>query len=62
MTRLDLTDEQARFLGHLLERNLTELRSEISRTDSREFRDQLRHEEELNRQLLAVFPHENSRV
>ena len=55
MTRLELTDEESEVLTHVLESYLGELRTEISHTDSSEFREGLRRRAEVIRKTLAAL-------
>jgi hypothetical protein len=47
MLHLDLSEEECAVLRELLSLRAQELKHEIHHTDSREFRGQLRHEQEL---------------
>ena len=52
MKSIDLTDEQVLALRSILESDIAELRGEISHTDNKDFRDDLKHREELLKSIL----------
>lgn len=54
--RLELDEREASLLADVCAEALSELRSEIVRTESVEFRDALKQREELLRSLLARLP------
>jgi hypothetical protein len=49
---LTVSEEEQEVLGRILAGRLRDLRVEIRHTDSRDFRTQLRHEEELIEKLM----------
>jgi hypothetical protein len=53
MPRLDISDQDAPMLREILDSTRSELRYEISNTDSKDFRDQLRVKQDLLERLLA---------
>ncbi len=55
-TRLELDEREAALLLEVCREALSELRSEIVRTESAEFRDALKEREEVLRSLLARLP------
>jgi len=52
MLHVDLADDECTVLRHLIELKLRDLQHEIHHTDSREFKAELRRQEELIRRLL----------
>jgi hypothetical protein len=56
MLHLDLADEECAVLRELLSLRAQELKHEIHHTDSREFRGQLRHEQEVVERLSERLP------
>lgn len=46
MVRIEMTESEIALMCEVLERDMAELRHEIVRTDSREFRAALKHREE----------------
>lgn len=52
MKSIDLTDEQVRVLRSVLESDIADLRGEISHTDNKDFRDDLKHREDLLKSIL----------
>jgi len=55
MVQLDLTPEEKSILVAMLEINLSDLRMEISHTDSQDFRDKLRERKEVIKKVLATL-------
>ncbi len=55
---LELNEEQKEILLQILERAHKDLQKEIFKTDHREFRKRLKHEEEVLQELLSKIPHE----
>ena len=55
-TRLELDEREVELLLEVCREALSELRSEIVRTESAEFRDALKEREEVLRSLLARLP------
>ncbi len=62
MMRLDLTSQEAGELEHLLEEDLSDLRFEIMDTDNLDYRNRLKLEEWLIKNLLARLPTDYGRV
>lgn len=56
MVRLELTPEEAEVLQKILSIFLSDLRMEIADTDSWEFRQTLKEQEEFLKSLLARLP------
>ena len=56
MLQLTLTEEEQQLLKDTLANDLSNLRMEIRETDDRGFRDMLKHNEELMREILAKLP------
>lgn len=52
MTRIELTEPEASELQYILETYLSELKAEISNTDSKDYRDGLKEREALVKDLL----------
>jgi hypothetical protein len=52
MAQLELTSAETKLLGELLKSSLSDLHTEISHTDSRELRDELKEREENTRVIL----------
>jgi len=55
MIQLDLTPEEKSILVAMLEINLSDLRMEISHTDSQDFRDKLRERKAVLNKLLETL-------
>ena len=55
MLQLDLSDEEQKILRSMLESDLSDLRMEISETDSREFKEMLKKRKELLEKILTVL-------
>jgi hypothetical protein len=53
MLQLTLTEEEQRLLREILENDLSDLRMEIRETDDRGFREMLKHNEELMKEILG---------
>lgn len=51
--QLELSDVEVEYLQRTLTDALGDLRAEISNTDTREFKDQLQHDEDLLRGILG---------
>jgi hypothetical protein len=56
MAEFKISDEEARVLKELLQHKLSDLDVEIHRTDSLEFKDQLRHRRDLLKNVAARLP------
>jgi hypothetical protein len=50
---LSLTEEEARLLQHILSRYLPELRDEVYKTENYQWRQDLKHDEEVLKALIA---------
>lgn len=65
MMNISMTDHEAMMLLGILKNDLSELHSEISHTDSREYRDTLRQKEffikDVMKQLMSASISENER-
>ncbi len=57
---LELNDEQLEVLREILQRAHKDLQKEIFKTDHREFRKRLQHEEEVLQELLSKIPQETA--
>ncbi len=53
MAQITLTDEEAKKLKEMLESYLSNLRMEVADTDRREYRDDLKSEEEFLKDLIG---------
>ena len=53
MLQLTLTEEEQELLKETLENDLSDLRMEIRETDDRGFRDMLKHNEKLMKEILV---------
>ena len=53
MASIELTDEEHATLRAVLESDVADLRMEISDTDAQDFRDALKHREEILKRLIA---------
>ena len=50
---IELADEEAEVLRSVLEEYISELRMEVANTDSMDFRDALKHKEEILKRLAG---------
>lgn len=55
MATLDFTNEEVSTLIEVLESDISDLRVEIVRTEKREFREMLKHKEEILKKILSIF-------
>ena len=55
MLQMDLTTDEQRILREVLESDLSDLRMEISETDTRDFKEMLKKREEVLKKIIAML-------
>lgn len=55
MLQLSLTNEEHQVLKEILENDLSDLRMEIRETDDRDFKEGLKHKEQVMKKLLEAL-------
>lgn len=61
MTQLEISTEEMALLRRILDSYVTDLRSEIHHTDNRDFRQTLKHEDEVLRCLIQRMDGQQAR-
>ena len=61
MIQLDLTKEEKDILTEILENDLSDLRMEITDTDSSDFREMLKKQKEVLKKVLETLRHARER-
>ena len=57
MFQLVLNDEEQRVLSEILESELADLRVEVSETGSHDYKETLKHREEIIEKILGILHH-----